>query len=393
MIKGIMAEKVFHIRLPRFLVQTERVVDPRLDTRPIGIISSERSSGTLIATSAEAEEEGIRPGMPVSLVQKMSPRTVLLPANPSLYQKVNQVIYDVVNSFCPVVEPGGFGQFYLDMHGMGHIYPSERNAGDQVMQSIRKQADLSSHVGISRNKLVSAISTRVVPERLYSVNAGEEERFLAPLESKQLPVMEHNPVRIAVTDLNAKVIRDLQELTLGDYAARVIFGGYAVPVRRQSYGIDTSAVKPPAVRDHIVERQILREDTNDEELLRNAVRLLAEQVAFQLREQKRVAGKAVFSIHYTDGYESSVTGALPHHSDRAVIAELHRLYERANIRRNRVRSVMVDVSGFRPFVEQMDLFADAADDKEDVLSGQLDTLRRKYGFDAVQPATHLLQAA
>ncbi len=388
-----MPEKVFHIRLPRFPVQTERVVDPRLTTRAVGIVSSDRSSGTLIATSVEAEQEGIRPGMPVSLVQKMSPRTVLLPANRSLYHKVNQVIYDVVNSLCPVVEPGGFGQFYMDMHGMGHIYQSDRRAGDLVMQTIEEKADLSSHVGISRNKLVSAISTRVVPERLYAVDSGVEDRFLAPLESGNLPVTERKPVRAAVADLNAKLIQDMQELTVHDYAARVIFGQYAVPARRQSHGIDTSAVKPPAIRDHIVERRILREDTNHEETLRNTVRLLAEQVAFQLREQGRVADKAVFSIHYTDGYENSATGKLAHYSDRAVTKELHRLYDRANIRRNRVRSVMVDVSEFRPFAEQMDLFDDAPTAKEDALSGQLDTLRRKYGFDVVKPAAHLMQAA
>ena len=374
-------------------MQTERVVDPRLTTRPVGIISSDRSTGTLIATSAEAESEGIRVGMPVSLVRKMSPRTVLLPANRSLYHKVNQVIYDAVNSLCPVVEPGGFGQFYLDMHGMKNIYTSDRSAGDLIMQTIEERADLSSHVGISRNKLVSAISTRVVPERLYAVDPGAEDRFLAPLESGNLPVLERKPVRTAVTDLNARLIEDMQKLALYDYAARVIFGEFVVPVRRQSYGIDTSAVKPPEIRDHIVERQILRADTNDEEILRSTVRLLAEQVAFQLREQGRVANRALFSIHYTDGYESSATGKLPHYSDRAVTEELSRLYDRANIRRNRVRSVMVDVSDFRPFVRQMDLFDDTAPAREDALSGQLDRIRRKYGFDAVQPAVNLLQAA
>jgi len=374
------------------MVQAERVVDPRLNTSPIGIISSDRSSGTLIAVSPEARQEGIRPGMPASLVQKMSPRTVLLPANAPLYHKVNRVIYDVVSSYCPIVEPGGFGQFYLDMNGMARVYKTYRRAGDLVMQSIEDEASLRSQIGISRNKLVSAITTRVVPERLYTVDDGREAQFLSPYHSDYLPIVGQKPVHTTITDLNAKIVNDVQELTAGSYPAEIIFGKFARQVHHQAYGIDTSAVKPPQIRDHIVEQHVLQEDTNDEDALQGAVRLLAEQVAFQLREQKRVARKAVLYLHYTDGYESRATGSLPHHSDKAVTQELQSLYERANIRRNRVRSIQVDVSDFYPFVRQMDLFEDNPDSKENTLSRELDTLRRKYGFESVVPAVSLRAA-
>jgi len=371
------------------MVQAERVVDPRLNTSAVGIISSDRSSGTLIAVSPEAREEGIRPGMPVSLVQKMSPRTVLLPANAPLYHKVNKVIYDVVASYCPIVEPGGFGQFYLDMNGMTRVYKTLRRAGDLVMQSIEDEASLRSQIGISRNKLVSAITTRVVPERLYTVDDGREAQFLSPYHSDYLPIVGQKPVHTTLTDLNAKIVNDVQELTAGSYPAEIIFGKFARQVHHQAHGIDTSAVKPPQIRDHIVEQHVLQEDTNDEDALQGAVRLLAEQVAFQLRQQKRVARKAVLYLHYTDGYESRATGALPHYSDKAVTQELRNLYERANIRRNRVRSIQVDASDFYPFVRQMDLFEDNPDSKENTLSRELDTLRKKYGFESVVPAVSL----
>jgi DNA polymerase-4 len=388
-----MISKVFHIRLPRFLVQAERVMDPRLSSRAVGIVSSDRSNGTLVAISSEAEQEGIHPGMPVSLVQKMSPRTVLLPSNASLYHKVNNIIFDVVSSFCPVVEPSGFGQFYLDMHGMTSVYDSYRRAGELVAQSIRRKADLRSQVGISRNKLVSAITTKVVPERLYSVENGEEVNFLSPLVSRHLPISEEKPVQTTLRDLNARFVQNIQELTLSQYAREVIFGKLGNQVHRQAYGIDTSAVKPPQIRDHIVERKVLDGDTNDEDMLLAEVQLLADQVAFQLRCQSRIARKAVLSVHYTDGYESSATGSLLHHSDQAVIQEFQRLYHRANRRRNRVRAIMADVFDFRQFARQMDLFDDAVPEKDDNLSRQLDKIRSKYGFEAIIPATGLIKAA
>jgi len=392
-IQNTMNPKVFHVRLPGFLIQAERIEDPGLATRAVGIVSADKSDGTLVAVSEEATEEGVRPGMPVSLVRKMSPRTVLVPANSSLYHKVHRTIYDVMGALCPVVEPGDIGQFYLDMHGMERIYRSDRHAGDRVMKSIRRKADFRSQVGISRNKLVSAITTKVIPERLYSVEYGGEGAFLAPLASGNLPITGEKVVRSAIRDLNTQIVEDLQNLTLSEYSAEVVFGRYGLQVRRQSYGIDTSAVKPPQIRDHIVERQVLEVDTNDEDNLLGVVRLLAEQVAFQLREQERIAGKVVLSLHYTDGYESRATGSLPAYSDRAVIREMQQLYDRANIRRNRVRSVTADVSQFRPFVRQMDLFDDAELSPEDNLSKHLDSLRKKYGHDVVKSAAALLQAA
>ncbi|MCF7804492.1 MAG: hypothetical protein K9N46_09640 [Candidatus Marinimicrobia bacterium] len=388
-----MNQAVFHIRLPRFPIQVERTDDSSLATRPVGIISSGNSNGTIISLSPEAEEEGLRPGMNVSLAQKMSPRTTLLPANSALYNRAHQAIYGILQDFCPIIEPGNPGQFYLDMHGMEHLYKSYRRAGDLVTRSIEEKATLYSQVGISRNKLISAISTRVVPDRLFTVQSGEEVPFLSPLPRQHLPIVGKKPVQSALDCLNARMIEHIQHLTVNHYTSDVIFGEFGTPVRQQSHGIDTSAVRPPAVRDHIVERVILEAATNDEDVLQGAVQQVAEQVAFQLRQQNRLADKVIFHVHYTDSYENTAAGAFTHHSDRAVIEECRSLYGRANTRRNRIRAVMVDVSDFRPYVHQMDLFEDAPSAKDDALSRQLDTLREKYGQDVVGPASAFIRAA
>jgi nucleotidyltransferase/DNA polymerase involved in DNA repair len=65
-----MLSEVFYLNLDSIELQAERTVDPTLKTRPIAIISSADSSGTIISLSNEAREEGLYEGMKVSIAKK-----------------------------------------------------------------------------------------------------------------------------------------------------------------------------------------------------------------------------------------------------------------------------------------------------------------------------------
>ncbi len=122
--------RVFHTRLRNFAIQAERLVDPSLATRPMAIISSPRQNGTILTLSPEAVEEGLSPGLRVSLARKMSRRVILLPPNASLYGKVQSILYRMLSCYSPLVEPAGYGRFFLDMSGMeGASTPPRRPAG------------------------------------------------------------------------------------------------------------------------------------------------------------------------------------------------------------------------------------------------------------------------
>jgi DNA polymerase-4 len=159
-----MAASIFHVRLKDFELQAERLMDASLRTRPVAIISSQQQDGTIVSVSPEAKEEGLYRGMKLSLARKMSHSALLMPYNRSLYTSLNSYIYKTVSTFTPIAEPAHFGQFYLDMTGMKHLYPSYQQAGLSVSNVIADKTSLASTIGISVNKLVSRISTAVVPD-------------------------------------------------------------------------------------------------------------------------------------------------------------------------------------------------------------------------------------
>ena len=184
-----MQPTVFHLRLKNFELQAERRIDASLMTRPVAIISSHHHNGTIISLSKEAEAEGLRKGMKVSLARRMNHGVRILPYNRALYGRIHEYIHGIIQRFTPIIESAGYGKFYMDMTGMNHIYPSDEQAGVQISNMVKDKVGLFTYLGISQNKLVSRISTSVVPDPIHRIMMGEESQFLSPLNTLVIPTV------------------------------------------------------------------------------------------------------------------------------------------------------------------------------------------------------------
>jgi DNA polymerase-4 len=376
---------VFHIRLENFELQAERMLDAALKSRAVAVISSHHANGTIVALSDEARQEGLLPGMKVSLARKMSRSTRLLAYNRSLYSNMHQYLYRTISTFSPLVEPAVFGQFYMDMTGMEGVYKSDLRAGDLISQRIDDTVHLDKHIGISVNKLVSRITTSVVPERIYKIDYGEESRFLAPLRSRLLPTAAEPSVEKMLRFLFLRQIQDVQSVMEEEKTAQTIFNRYYKPLAMEAQGRDTSVVQPPQKRNHITEQVVLPEDTNDEEKLCGVVRQMAGQVGFKLRQRSQIARKVKLEIHYTDGYASERIGSFKANDEASIIQDCLTLFFFANTRRNRIRTMIIDASRFQTIACQLDLFR-PPETQHRVLAEALDRIRQKHGFTVIRTA-------
>ena len=383
-----MERSVFHIRLQNFEVQAERILDASLRTRPIAVISSHHQNGTIIALSREAEAEGLCQGMKVSLARKISHSALLMPYNSTLYARMHHYVKRIVTNYSPLVEPTIFGQYYLDMSGMEAIHHTKMQAGYHISNDIHGKTGLAGQIGISANKLISYITTAVIPEKIHKVNAGDEPKFLAPLTTEVLPTVQEQSVQRLVRFLHLKEVQHIQTIVANEAASLVLFRKYHAKLAMEAWGKDTAMVTPPAQKDHIVEQTILKQDTNDEALLRAVTKHLAEQVAFRLRYKRQVARSITVTVHYTDGYQFNKKGAATQNDNHTINTLCLNLLQRANQRRNRIRAVVIDATDMKSIANQLMLFRDKGV-KDQSLTNAVDTLRIKYGFGSIQSASHL----
>jgi len=177
----------------------------------------------------------------------------------------------------------------------------------------------------------------------------------------------------------------LQQVVSRPDDTAVLFGAYARQLTREARGQDTAAVRPPRLRDRLLEQVVLPHDTNDQDTLRAVVQLLAEQLAFKLRQRQQIARRVCLEIHYTDGFRSVRRGTLRRLDDRAVTEVCWRLYETANYRRQRLRTIQVEAADFRPYAYQLEAFT-TEDARNLALSCAVETVRRKHGIQALRTA-------
>jgi DNA polymerase-4 len=177
-------------------------------------------------------------------------------------------------------------------------------------------------------------------------------------------------------------VRQIQALVNSATDTRRFFGRYALPLSREVHGQDLSVVRPYVMKDHMVEQTVLTEDTNDTTILWSEVKRLSEQVAFKLRQRSQIAKKVRVEIHYTDGFKYEVHGQFFKNNDATILTETWRLFQKANTRRNRIRTILIDLSGFMQVAKQMELFE--KDTEQDRISSAMDILRKKYNMESPQ---------
>jgi len=383
-----MKRSIFHIRLRNFEVQAERLVDKQLRTRAVAIISSASQNGTVVQLSKEAKSEGLAVGMKVSVVRRMTHSVQLLHYNNRLYNAINQHVFKTVSLFTPVIEPEHYGQFYLDMTGMNRLYKNNRQAGSTMLNNIHNKVDIDCSVGISSNKLVSRTSTLTVPEPLYEIQSGSEPCFMAPLSSGLLPVVKEKPVAKLVNFLFLKQVLDIQTVLTETESAAVLFGKFHGALEMQAYGKDLSAVSPPQRKPHILKHKILNSTTNNREILEAAVQNLAMQLGYDLRLQNKLPKSLTLEIHYADGFTGFGKGRPIANDDKSLTETCLQLFRKANHRRNRIRSILLDAADFVPVTPQLDLFQ-TPEKNELKLSQAVDAIRCRFGALSIQPAVAL----
>ena len=71
--------------------------------------------------------------------------------------------------------------------------------------------------------------------------------------------------------------------------------------------------------------------------------------------------------------------------DLSVIAVCRKLFNRANERRNRIRTILIDVCHFRPYADQQNLFM-TEESRNMAVSKAVEKVRLKYGIRSLQTA-------
>lgn len=146
-----------------FYVSCERAFSPRLQGRPVGVLSN--NDGCIIARSDELKALGVRMGTPPHQIRSLVRRhkIKLLSSNYSLYADMSRRLNDLLSEFCPEVQPYSIDESFVRMTGFYADGLLEQ--GRQIEAAAHQWLHLPVSVGIAPTRTLAKLANRCAKQR------------------------------------------------------------------------------------------------------------------------------------------------------------------------------------------------------------------------------------
>ena len=386
------AKTIFHVDMDAFFVSVEELFDPSLKNKAVVVGGQKHERGVVSAASYEARKFGVHSAMPLRTAAKLCPHALFVNGHPDRYRECSEKVHHVLTSFSPQVEMASIDEAYLDMTGTDRLHGPPLRAAHALHARMKTETQLNCSVGIGASRLIAKVSSaKAKPNGVLWCVPGEEVKFLAPLDVRDIPgvgkVTEQRLLNLGVRHISdlAKFDEDFLEEH---------FGKWGLALAGKARGEDAGGWFDSDVGADTAAKSISHEhtydvDTNDVEQIESTLMRLSEMVGRRLREARLHARTVQLKLRYKDF--STITRAhtlgRPTQLDTEIFENIRLLFRKNWRRGEPVRLLGVHASSFDVEPEQGDLIEGNRREKWQQALQAVDRLRDKFGESSVNLAT------
>src|SRR6201981_2097160 len=227
---------IFHVDMDAFFVSVAELFDPSLKGKPVVVGGQRDERGVVSAASYAARQFGVHSAMPLRTAAKLCPQAIFVNGHPDRYRTFSEKVYQLLNAFSPKVEMASIDEAYLDMTGTERLHGPPMRAAHALHTRVKEETQLNCSIGIGASRLIAKVgSAKAKPNGVMWVVPGQEAKFLAPLDVRDIPgvgkAMEQN--------LHAMGIRQVGDLgQLDDHLLEERFGKWGLALAGKARGED-----------------------------------------------------------------------------------------------------------------------------------------------------------
>ena len=384
---------ILHIDMDAFYASVEQRDNPAFRGKPLVVGADPKKGkgrGVVSAASYEARMFGIHSAMPISRAYRRCPKAVYVPVSMARYREVSVRIFDIFHHYTDMVESLSLDEAFLDVTGSYRLFGNAETIGRRVQERIWKEERLSASVGVGSNKFVAKVASDLEkPKGFVIVTPGNESKFLQGLPVERL------------WGSGLKTTRRLHQLgyyKIGDLSReiptnlRAQMGKLGIHLWELANGRDNRPVRPAESQKSLGAETTFSSDTADFVVVHDTLLALAERVTQRLRDGHVYA--KVLTLKYRDEtFQTwSRSMVLPNKTDQAsvVFRSALSLIERVPARKRNVRLLGLSASNLshESLGQQLSLF-NVKENQDDQLTRAVDSIRRRFGGQSIQPATLL----
>src|SRR3984957_9578489 len=382
---------IFHVDMDAFFVSVEELYDPSLKGKAVVVGGQRDERGVVSAASFEARKFGLHSSMPLRTAAKQCPHAIFVNGHPERYREYSEKVYKVLGKFTPQLEMASVDEAYLDMTGTERLHGPPLKAAHNLHQRMKSETGLNCSVGIGTSRLVAKVSSgQAKPNGVLYIVPGEEAKFLAPLDVREIPgvgkVMEGH-----LHALGIKKVGDLARLDEAELSDR--FGKWGLALAGKARGEDAggwfdSEVGADADAKSISHEHTYNEDTADAAQLESTLMRLSEMVGRRLRESQYHARTIQLKLRYKDFTTITRAHTLPAPTqlDGEIFEQIRVLFRKNWKKGAPVRLLGVQTSSFESLPEQISLLENGRQQRWKDALAAADRLRDKFGESSVKLA-------
>ena len=349
--------------------------------------------GIILAKSIPAKEYGVKTGESIPEALKKCPHLKLVPPNYGLYERCSVAFMNILGDYSDSVEQYSIDEAFVDMTTTCHLFGEPMEVAEQIKNQIDRELGFTVNIGVSENKLLAKMASDFKkPNRVHSLWKKEIPDKMWPLAVSDL---------FFVGKATAQKLFSVGIKTIGDLAnsdpgyLKLLLKKQGEIIWGFANGIDLSPVVAEAPANKGYGKSTTTPyDVTDVESARKVLLALTETVGSRLRKDDVKIKVVAVGIRCTDLSYSSHQKLLQSATNinqeiYAAACELFdELWDGRAIRHLGVHTsgVMNGESG-----RQLSLFDETDYDKLHEMDLTVDTIRDKYGIDAVKRAVFVKQ--
>lgn len=254
----------------------------------------------------------------------------------------------------------------------------------ELRETIMNELTLPISFGLSVNKTVAKMVTNECkPGGERKVEQLEVQPFLNPLSIRKIPGLGEKTF-IKLSDMGIRKILTLSQIHPDQM--NFLLGKSGLALLQKAKGVDYSPVIPYAEQKTIGTQCTFQADSIDIEMINNLLIAQVMDVAYQLREKKKLTACVTVTIRYANFETETKQVAIGYTSlDSVLIVTAKDLFKKMYNRRMLLRLVGVRLSNLVTGFEQIDMYSESQEQYS--LVQALDKIRNRFGPNAVTRAS------
>lgn len=372
---------IAHFDLDSFFVSVEILNNPSLKDKPVIVGGRER--GVVAACSYAARKFGIHSGMPSKKAFQLCPQLIVANGSRGEYSKYSRWVTQIIAAKAPLFEKASVDEFYIDLTGMEKFFNPLQWTID-LRKQIINETQLLISFGLASNKMLAKMATNAAkPNGYLQIPFGKEKEFLAPMTVNKIPgVGDHTYESLKA--MGIYTIKDISEKRIEELEER--FGKWGIDLWNKSHGIHNGEVSQYHEAKSVSTENTFDENKTDINFLMAELVRMVERIAYELRQDGKVAGCVAVKIRYPDFETTSRQTTVPYTcADDEIIPVAKELFHKLWKKGTPIRLMGVRLSELTNDAVQTNLFDDV--ERKTDLYKAIDNVKERFGKASVKRAS------